>query len=162
MPLLFSFSKNKNDDYPLMDITMICTMNFSSNIPPNFLLSTLMDRVPTLLSSPVYLTPTFCYSPNCDIRDQVEWYSFLDFDTIEVKVDEFTSGVDDVIDEESNAWPDPRVYIIEAQVAKSLPVSDLFDYFYKERQEPYQIGQLESKQHVHLQQFIGNNLDLFI
>ncbi|CAG8743909.1 10585_t:CDS:1, partial [Racocetra persica] len=46
--------------------------------------------------------------------------------------------------------------------AIEFPISDLFDYYYENCQDPYQIGKLESKQYFWLQQFLKNNLDLFI
>ncbi|CAG8535458.1 6138_t:CDS:2 [Gigaspora margarita] len=78
---------------------------------------------------------------------QVEWYSFLDFGTIEVEVDKFASDADNVIDEasntylqESNAQLDPWGYITNILDTEGLLVSDLFDYLYEEQQEPYQIS----------------------
>ncbi|CAG8559382.1 16235_t:CDS:2 [Cetraspora pellucida] len=72
-------------------------------------------------------------------------------------------------DEAGNAYiqgskvkPDPRSYIASAPLTESWPINDIFDYFYEERQPPYQIGQLESKQYSRLQQFLNDNLDLFV
>ncbi|CAG8683319.1 5221_t:CDS:1, partial [Gigaspora rosea] len=41
---------------------------------------------------------------------------------------------------ESNVQPNPWGYIAQALGIENLPVNDLFDYFYEEWQEPYQIG----------------------
>ncbi|CAG8655190.1 31595_t:CDS:2, partial [Gigaspora margarita] len=116
--------------------------------------------IPLMLSplNPVYLL----YDSNFDSPNQVEWYSFLEFGTVEVEVDEFASDADDVIDEvnwqskikqkknkplsircysdkasntylqESNAQLDPWGYITKVLETEGLPVSDLFDYFYEE------------------------------
>ncbi|CAG8733329.1 13158_t:CDS:1, partial [Racocetra persica] len=51
-------------------------------------------------------------------------------------------------------------YITDAPAIES-PISNLFDYYYKERQDLYKIRSLKSMQHFQLQQFLVNNLDLF-
>ncbi|CAG8505706.1 10885_t:CDS:2 [Gigaspora rosea] len=136
-------------------------------------------EVPVLLPNSIPSTPSICYDLGFNNEEPAEWYSYLDFGTLELEVDEVASDADDIIDEVNRQFKIKRkkdkllsircyadeagnTYLQEALGIENLPVNDLFDYFYEERQEPHQIGQLESKQHFCLQQFIGNNLDLFI
>ncbi|CAG8787638.1 26136_t:CDS:1, partial [Gigaspora margarita] len=146
--------------------------------------------VPSLVAE--NLIPSICYDLNSDGLSQVEWYLFLDLGTMTVEVDEFASNTDSTMDkinrqlkiskkkkeplnircyadeasntylQKSNAQSDLCRFIAVSSETKSLLVSDLFDYFYKERQDPYQLEKLEPKQHFHIQQFISNNLHLFI
>ncbi|CAG8624359.1 26260_t:CDS:2 [Gigaspora margarita] len=122
MPLFLYFSKNKNNDYPLIDLTLTCTVNSSLFSPtsPNLLLPTLIDRncpieqtllfpiqvngcqskeILILPPSSIPSTPSICYDPNFDNIDQEEWYSNLDFGTINIETDEFASDANEVIDE---------------------------------------------------------------
>ncbi|CAG8531466.1 2610_t:CDS:2, partial [Racocetra fulgida] len=55
--------------------------------------------------------------------------------------------------EEENIQPDLYRCITNALAIES-PICDLFNYYYEDRQDPYQIGRLESKQHFQLQQFL--------
>ncbi|CAG8745397.1 6874_t:CDS:2 [Gigaspora margarita] len=170
MLLLSSFPKNENNNYPLLDLSTSCIPNSSSSIvnSSESSHSTLMDGSCPIEPAPLipvqiddrlsdHLTLSICYDPNFESTNQVEWYSFLDFGTLDVEVVEFASDADDAgytYLQESDAQPDPRDYIAKALGTASSPISDLFDYFYEERQDPYQIGRLEPKQHFRLQQFI--------
>ncbi|CAG8644099.1 21640_t:CDS:2 [Gigaspora margarita] len=183
MPLL----PHSKHNCPLVNLSDFRDRNSSHYLldPTNFLTSILSTKVQISPLSSEALFPTLCYDFHPENTELIKWYSFLDYGTVKVEVDEFTSNADDIIDEvkrqfkikkekskplsircysdeagntylqESNAQPDPQGYITLSSKARSSPVSDLFDYIYEEQQDPYQLGKLEPEQHFHIQQFIA-------
>ncbi|CAG8589750.1 8247_t:CDS:2, partial [Racocetra fulgida] len=107
-----------------------------------------LDNIPLL----VY------YDSDLDSSSNDELYFYLNFGTPKVETDNFNSDVDEKEKKENksnikysydeagntyieyeNAKPVLRGYITSASAIDS-PISDLFNYYYEERQDPYQIG----------------------
>ncbi|CAG8734601.1 337_t:CDS:1, partial [Gigaspora rosea] len=107
MPLLSFLPQNKNNSYPLIDLTPTRVENSSSPsyISPNYL-STLLGNhstadpafwIPTqmdeyqyngvlvLLPNSIPSTPSICYDLGFNNEEPVEWYSYLDFGTLELE-----------------------------------------------------------------------------
>ncbi|CAG8644163.1 16110_t:CDS:2, partial [Gigaspora rosea] len=121
MPLLSFLPKNKNNSYPLIDLTLTCVENSSlpsytspnclstllgnySTTDPALLISIQMNEyqykeVPVLLPNSIPSTLSICYDLGFNNEEQVEWFSYLDFGTLKLEVDEVASDADDIIDE---------------------------------------------------------------
>ncbi|CAG8768393.1 22333_t:CDS:2, partial [Gigaspora rosea] len=153
--LLLPLTPKNKTNYSLIDLSIPYSYNSSDS--SSFSLSAPLDSpCPNELPSLIPLQIEGC-------QNKEIWYLFLDLGAL--KIGEKKCYVDESGNtylQESNAQPDPHRYITISSKTESLPVSDLFDYFYEERQDPYQLGKLEPQQHLHIQQFIGNNLDIFI
>ncbi|CAG8809054.1 13335_t:CDS:2, partial [Gigaspora rosea] len=120
--------------------------------------------VPSQLSE--NLTPSICYDFNTGGSDQVEWYSFLELGTLKIGENEFASDTNSTIDEINRQLKinkkkiEPLNIRCYADEAGNTYLQESNANLTHERQNPYQLGKLEPKQHFRIQQFIGNNLDL--
>ncbi|CAG8471894.1 11722_t:CDS:2 [Gigaspora rosea] len=153
LPFLPLTPKNKTN-YPLIDLSIPYSNNSSYLIDSSKECQNNEIWVHSLVSE--NLTPSICYDFNTGSSGLVEWYSFFDLGTLEVEEDEYYADkAGNTYLQENNAQPDLSRYITVPSKTESLLVSDLFDYFYEERQDPYQLGKLESKQHFRIQQFIA-------
>ncbi|CAG8835144.1 10411_t:CDS:2, partial [Gigaspora margarita] len=119
MPFL-PFVPHSKHNCPLVNLSDFRDGNSShySLDHANFLSSILLTSL-----CPIVLASSMSIPIQIKVVNLITWYLFLDYSTVKAG---------NTYLQESNTQPDPRRYITISSEAKSLPVSDLFDYIYEE------------------------------